>query len=167
MKKSVPAVLLAIVLSSSGFAQTYKSYSIYIYSFTRHIIWPAAYGEGSFEIKVLGECPIMKELKVLADTKKVGDRPIHVTQVNSVDEISKCHILFIPAGRSADLESIVTKIGAESVLIVTEEPGLGARGSHINFIRKEGKLVFELNQSATAKHNLKVSSLLTSLAILI
>lgn len=109
----------------------------------------------------------MSELKELSETRKVGDRPIVVTTVNSVEEIRKCHILFIPAERSADLEKVIAKVGDGPVLIVTEETGAGARGSHINFIRKEGKLVFELNQAAAAKQNLKVSSLLTSLAILI
>jgi len=168
MRKSVLPILLLVMATLPGFAQTsYKAHSIYIYSFTRHVIWPEALNKGDFEIHVLGECPLMSELKELSETRKVGDRPIVVTTVNSVEEIRKCHILFIPAERSADLEKVIAKVGDGPVLIVTEETGAGARGSHINFIRKEGKLVFELNQSAAAKQNLKVSSLLTSLAILI
>lgn len=167
MKKSVLGVFLGFALVSTAFSQTYKSYSIYIYSFTRHIMWPETEAQGNFEIHVLGECPIMEELQVLADTKKVGERPIQVAQINSINEIRKCHILFVPAERSAELDGIISKINGGSTLIVTEQPGLGVKGSHINFVRKDGKLVFELNQNAASKNNLKVSSLLTSLAILI
>ena len=53
------------------------------------------------------------------------------------------------------------------ILVVTEENGLGAKGSNINFIMREGKLAFELNQATLNKQNLKVSNELSRLAILI
>jgi hypothetical protein len=51
--------------------------------------------------------------------------------------------------------------------VVTEEPGQGVKGSDINFIDKDGKLAFELNQNAVNKRKLKVSTELTRLAIII
>jgi hypothetical protein len=59
------------------------------------------------------------------------------------------------------------KTGTQPTLLITEEAGLGAKGSDINFITKDGKLAFELNQAAASKRNLKVSNTLTSMAILI
>jgi hypothetical protein len=116
---------------------------------------------------VLGDTPMLEELKALATAKKVGDRAIKITRINSAAEIKKCNILFIPSGNSDKLGDVVARIGNKSTLIITEEPGLGAKGSHINFIQKDGKLVFELNQSAASKHNLKISNTLSGMAILI
>jgi hypothetical protein len=52
-------------------------------------------------------------------------------------------------------------------MVITEQAGLGAKGSDVNFVIKGGKLAFELNQAALAKHKLKASTELTRLAILI
>ena len=166
MRKCVLFLILGLI-AHKGLAQSYKLHSVYIYGFTRYVIWPEDYNQGDFEIMVLGDSPIIDELRILSEAKKVGDRGIKITRINSPSEIRKCNMLFISANHSAQLGDAITKISNHPTLIITEEPGLGTKGSHINFIMKEGKLVFELNQSAAGKNNLKVSNALTSMAILI
>jgi hypothetical protein len=84
-----------------------------------------------------------------------------------VAAIKKCNILYVPSKKSGELTDVLTKVTGLSTLVITEDPGMGAKGSNINFIIKDGKLTFELNQSAFNKQNLKVSNELTRLAILI
>jgi len=103
----------------------------------------------------------------MAQAKKVGERSIKVTKINSAADIRKANILFVSAGKAAEFENVVTKVNTLSILIVTEEPGLGTKGSNINFILKDGKLAFELNQAAMTKRNLKASTELSRLAIMI
>jgi YfiR/HmsC-like len=76
-------------------------------------------------------------------------------------------MLFVPSTLSGQLGEVLSKVGSKSTLVITEQPGLGAKGSDVNFIMKDGKLAFELNQTALTKHKLKASSELTRLAILI
>jgi hypothetical protein len=166
MKKAFFSLLL-VILFGSAVAQTYKQYPLFVYSFTRYIQWPEAYNQGDFEILVLGDSPVTEELKIMAQSKKVGERPIKVTQVSSLPEIKKCHILFLPFAQSDKLSEVIQKVNSQPVLIMTEGPGLGRLGSCINFIVKDGKLAFELNQSAFARQNLKASAELTRLAIMI
>jgi hypothetical protein len=97
----------------------------------------------------------------------VGDRNIKITRINSPSEIRKCNILYVPANQSTQFGTVLNKVLTQPTLMITEEPGLGMKGSDINFIMKDDKLVFELNQTATAKHNLKISNALLALAILI
>jgi hypothetical protein len=151
-----------------GFSQTHKFQSVFMFSFTRYVQWPDAYNQGDFEIMVLGDSPILDELKTMSQTKKVsGDRSIKVTKIGAISEIKKCNILYIPASKSSQIENILAKVSNQSILIVTEEAGLGAKGSNINFIVKDGKLAFELNQASIAKQNLKISNELSRLAIMI
>lgn len=166
MKKTVLLVLIALNCAASQ-AQNYNLHTVFIYSFTRYVIWPEAYNAGEFEILVMGETPMFEALQKMAQMKKVGDRPIKVTKITNPTEIRKCNILFVPAGRSSDWTDVVSKVDGQSILIITEEPGLGAKGSNINFIMKEGKLAFELNQSAVSRQNLKIANELSRLAILI
>ena len=166
MRRCVLAVLM-IVFCNFASAQGYKLHSVYVYGFTRYVEWPADYSQGDFEILVLGDSPIIDQLKEMATAKKVGDRSIKVTRISSPAEIKKCNILFVPAAQSAQFATILSKTASQSILVITEEPGLGAKGSDINFITKDGKLAFELNQNAASKHNLKISNALMGMAILI
>lgn len=166
MRKCVLFVLLALTFTVSN-AQNYKLHTVFIFSFTRYVIWPEAYNQGDFEILVLGDSPIVGALEEMAKAKKVGDRVIKVTKINSASEIRKCNILFVPASKSSQLSDVNSKVSNQSILVITEEPGLGAKGSVINFIMKEGKLAFELNQSAVSKQNFKIANELSRLAILI
>jgi hypothetical protein len=103
----------------------------------------------------------------LSQSKKVGERTIKVTKIKSVAEIRKANILFVSSGLANEIDAIVGKVNTQSILVVTEEPGLAAKGSNINFVVKDNKLAFELNQAALAKQNLKASIELSRLAILI
>jgi hypothetical protein len=160
-------IAILVVLGNFASAQGYKLHSVYVYGFTRYVEWPAEYNQGDFEILVLGDSPILEQLKEMATSKKVGERNIKVTQINSPAEIKKCNILFIPAAQSSQFSTVISKTASQSILVITEEPGLGVKGSDINFITKDGKLAFELNQTAASKHNLKISNALMGMAILI
>ena len=167
MRKTSFLLVFVAMSLSPAVAQNYKMHSVFIYSFTRYVQWPDAYNQGDFEIMVLGESPILEELKAMAQAKKVGDRTIKITKIKEPSEIRKCNILFVPTARSAEIAAVMEKINTQSILVVTEEPGLGLKGSDINFIIKDGKLAFELNQASVNKQGLKVSNELTRLAILI
>jgi len=167
MKRYLLVAIFSIFCFVSGMAQSYKMHTVFIFSFTRYIQWPDTYNGGDFEILVLGDSPIVDELRSMAQVKKVGDRAIKVTKINNVSEIRKCNILFIPAAKSPQIAEVLAKVTSQSILVVSEEQGLGAKGSNVNFVTKDGKLAFELNQGATTKQGLKVSNELSRLAILI
>jgi len=171
MKRAFLILTLIVSVASQGYSQAHKFQSVFIFSFTKYVLWPDDYNTGDFEILVLGDAPILEELKAMAQSKKVvgasGERAIKVTKISSAAEIRKCNILYVPAAKSSMIDNVLTKVSTQSILVVTEEPGMGAKGSNINFIVKDGKLVFELNQAAITKQNLKVSNELSRLAILI
>ena len=167
MKKTSCLLFFAAMSLGPAVAQNYKMHSVFIYSFTRYVQCPDAYNQGDFEIMVLGDSPIFDELKAMAQAKKVGERPIKITKIQEASEIRKCNILFLSTTKSAQIAEVMEKVNTQSILVVTEEPGLAQKGSDINFIVKDGKLAFELNQASVNKQGLKVSIELTRLAILI
>jgi hypothetical protein len=166
MRKCVFVILLAS-LGHIGFSQSHKLQSVFIYTFTKNVMWPDGNDQGDFEIAVLGDSPLFELLVEMSKTKKVGERAIKISQIQNVAEIKPCSILFVAAVKSNLLAEVLAKVNAQPTLIVTEGEGLGQKGSDINFITKEGKLAFELNQAAVNKRNLKISNNLVGLAILI
>ena len=166
--KIVTTFLFLVVFGGSSLkAQNYQTHTLYIYSFGKFVIWPEEDKKGDFEIFILGDSPIIEELKQMSEKKKVGDRVIKVAKINTLNDFKKGHILFIPSGQSGQLNDVLTKLGDRSTLVITEQPGLGVKGSDVNFVVKEGKLAFELNQNALSKHKLRAANELTRLAIII
>jgi len=167
MKVLTALVLFFFFEQNNVYAQNYQTYTLYMHGFTKYVVWPEEDKKGDFEIFVLGESALIAELQKMAEKKKVGDRTIKIFKLNTLKEFQKGHILFVPVEQSGLLPEVLNKIGDKSTLLITEQPGLGVKGSDINFITKGGKLAFELNQSALSKHKLKAASELTRLAIVI
>ena len=169
MKTRISA-LAVVILIAPAFrvsAQNYQLHSVFIYSFTKYIQWPPNYTKGDFEIGILGDSEITPYLEKMASTKKAGEQRIKISKFSSVDAVSKCHMIFIADNMSDHLVDVMQKLNQSPTLIITEKPGLAKMGSGINFIEKKGKLAFELNKSSLTQSNLKASSELTRLAIVI
>ena len=168
MKKCSVLFLLIVLIGGSQqklFAQDYRFHSVFIYNFTKYIQWPEASNSGDFVIGVLGDSPIISELEKMASTKTAGSQKFVIKKIESVAEVNKMQILFIPNARSKFLEEVIGKVGSQPTLVITEKPGLGQKGSGINFILVDGKWKFELNRAATDKGGLKISGELARLAI--
>jgi hypothetical protein len=160
-------VIVFCLLGSFATAQNYETKKFFIFSFGKFIQWPDDYKTGDFEIAVLGDSPITEQLIDMASKKKYGDRAIKILKVASVTDIKRSHILILPTNQSGALAEVIKKVGTNSTLVVTEQDGLGAKGSDINFVIKDNRLAFELNQTALTKHKLKAANELTRLAILL
>jgi hypothetical protein len=167
MKITLVSVFLVCFGYLGSHAQNYQTYTLYINGLAKFVLWPEEDKVGDFEIYVLGESPLLGELQKMAEKKKLGDRSIKIVSIKSMDEFKKGHMIFLPSTQSGKLQEVIAKVGTLSTLIITEHPGLGAKGSDVNFIMKDGKLTFELNQASLAKRKLKAATELTRLAILI
>ncbi|ALO15422.1 hypothetical protein L21SP5_01780 [Salinivirga cyanobacteriivorans] len=169
MKKLISYfLLLLLVLSITDLkAQNEKFKALFMYNFTKYIEWPGDKQSGDFVIGILGNSPMKKELEVIATKKKVGSQPIKVKVFNSINDIGSCHILFIPSGKSSSLDEVKARVGGKGVLIITDRPGFGRKGSGINYVLKGGHQDFEINKSTMDEQRLKVNSALYSLGTVI
>lgn len=159
--------LLIFLFPVVGYSQDYKFHSVFIYNFTKYVEWPDSYKSGDFVIGVLGKTPLNDYLEAMAQTKKVGNQALKIKKYNDPSAIDKCHIIFIPKDKSGELNAVKKALGSQPTLVITEKEGLGSQGSGINFVQIDGRWKFELNESAVSSQNLKVSSELKRLAILL
>jgi hypothetical protein len=167
MKKIIiTVILLFIALPGVLFAQTSipRAQAMFIYNFSRLIEWPANYKTGSFVIGIFGASSVANELTSYTAGKKVGTQTIAVQELKSIDEISKCHILFVPFSHTKQLGQIVAKIDNMSTLLITEKSGAIDMGSAINFLIIGDKLKFEVKQTNASRYGIKVSSKLQEMA---
>jgi hypothetical protein len=167
MRRRIFVVCMALGLFSfvQGQVQNYQLHSVFIYSFTKYVQWPPEKSSGDFIIGVLGDSPIMANLEKMAETRKAGTRDIVIKKMPNISNITACHILFVPDNQRGLVSEVTAKTKSFSTLVVTESDGAIANGSGINFLVRDGKLGFEMNQKAMNDRNLKPANELTRLAI--
>jgi len=170
MKKAIILVFTMAVISNMSYPQMGipKAQAMFIFNFCRLIEWPASVRTGTFKIAVLGTSAVTDELEVYTQGKKIGSQEIQIMRFKSPEEISSCHILFVPFARSKQLTEISSAFNSsgKSILIISEKSGALNEGSAINFIIQEDKLKFELKGENASKYGIKVSSKLQEMAMM-
>jgi hypothetical protein len=167
MKKLLLLIVFIILCMHLSHAQSEKFKALFMYNFTKYIVWPSSARQGDFIIAVLGNSPMTKELEIIAGKQKVGSQNILVKTFNSIDVIDNCNILFVPAAKSSSIAQIIEKVSGKSVLIVTDKEGLASQGACINYVKDGDRIKYELNKKNIEKRGLIVNSSLVTLGILV
>lgn len=157
-------------LSKDAAAQetNYKAYSVYVYNFIKYIEWPEESKKGDFVIAVIGNSPVVAELKALAASKKANGQNIVIKQFASIADVDHCQILYICNGKSSVLKEALEKTKNMAALMITEREGLAKKGAGINFVTMEDEtLKFEVNKKVIEAHNLKIPKVLFSLGLMV
>jgi hypothetical protein len=170
MKKGYRIVVFCIFFIVHGnpgmFAQSSvaKAQAVFLYNFTLNIEWPLDYRKGDFVIGVYGPADVINELTSYLKDKTVGNQPFKVVKYNTLENIGRCHILFIPFGKSNEMPAIIGRIGNNRTLLVGEKNGIIQAGAAVNFLVVDDRLKFELKPANASKYGLKVLSQLEKLA---
>jgi hypothetical protein len=158
-------IFFCFISIGSTKGQGAKMQALYIYNFTKQMEWPDSYVNKNLVIGVYGSKETFNEINGLLKGQKIGSRDIHIVFYNSLNDISDCHVLFIPDAKVEILQSIFTKLSKSPILIVTNLPGMIERGACINFTIVEGKQLYEISKKNIQSHNIAVSNELINLGI--
>lgn len=158
--------LLAVGVPIRAMAQQSAFKAAFLYHFAEYITWKEN-KTNTFNFGALEQSPIIKQMQAIADEKKMKNKNIVVKVFSTIEEAEECHILFVPANSTIQLETILAKYAGKPTLIVTEKEGYGKRGAHINFLVSENRLRFEINLKAFNNSGVEVSSQLLQHAIII
>ncbi len=166
------ASILIFSLFGKSKAQTYEASSlyeaqaIYLYSICKYMQWPNEALTGNFVIGVLSNDPIILELKKIASSRKYVSQNIEIKVFNSVSELTKTHVLFIPSKKTEQIDQILAKINKNQTLVISNKKGAINLGSGINFVvSSDGKLKFEIKKSNILNKGIKINSSIDKLAI--
>jgi len=142
-------ILFFLLLPANLYGQTdYRVQSMFIYNFTTMVSWPAEYQSGDFIIAVFSDDQMYNEFQTLSERRSVGGRNIVANHFSSVNQITKCHILYVPTRQARVLPDIVNHLKARNInaLIITDARGTIRNGSVINFTIQHDRQRFEVSQ---------------------
>ncbi len=165
-------VLICLFALSAFFATAqdkplHEIHAQMMFNFIKYIQWPNEAEGGDFVVGVMGEDDVFNTLKAWYDGKPKGSKKYVVKKLASASEAATCSVVYLGKNKSKEFENIKNASSGKPVLTITDSFNLGQKGSCINFKVIDGKLKFELNQAAVTGSSLKVSSALSSMAIVI
>jgi len=172
---SVGVKLLFLGMLMTGFAHRasaqdvdYKSYTLFVYNFMKYIEWPEAQSKGDFVLGVYGDSPIQKELQALAANKKLKGRNIVVKVLAKPEDAAGCQLMYVADSKSSVVKTLKEQMKDKPVLIVGEREGLAKKGAALSFVTlDDDALKFDINKKEIEGHQLKISSQLISLGIVV
>jgi len=139
-----------------------------IFNFIKYTQWPEDESRNDFIIGIVGNPDIYSSMTLSYGGKIFkGNRTIVVKLFKNASEIPDCDVIFVDNSKSKEFDAIREKVKGKETLVITDQRGLGSRGSCINFRTVDGKLRYEINQKALESARLRLSNSLTSMAILI
>jgi len=169
MKKLFLSILLGVTVATAIAQErpTHEIHAAMLYNFIKYVQWPNEGEPGDFVVGVIGDENVFTTLKTWYDGKAKGSKKYVIRKLNSAAEAEGCQVVYIGKSKNKDFDTVKASVTGKSVLTITDGNGMGQKGSCINFKVIDGKLKFELNQATVTGSNLKVSTQLSSMAILI
>jgi serine phosphatase RsbU (regulator of sigma subunit) len=139
--------------------------ALFIYNFSKYIDWPNIDELNSFDIGVIGDTNniVYDQLVKMAKIKTVRDKPINIKRITDYNNLAKVQLVYFDRSGVSDINTIYNIVGTKPILLVAK--GFPFGKSMINFVVDDGNIKFELNENKCNKANLKVSKVITILAI--
>ena len=168
--KSTIAFLFAILLSICNVAgqATWdnSTRALYILDIAKYVEYDDdIQSHADFKIGVLGtNADFYWELYEMARTRKfIQQKPIKVYQYPELDNIEKCHILFVDVEEGFKMKQIFDRTEGNNTLIISE--GYPFNESMLNFVIVDNNSRFEVNEEKMKAEGLQVNELFLEQAV--
>lgn len=146
----------------------YAVKAAFLHKFGSFVEWPAtafASPTSPFQLCVVGEDPFGAALDKAVSGQQIARRPVEVRRLKTVKPDSGCHIVYLAASETQRLAQINEALRGSSVLTVSDGRSPGAAMGIINFVIKDDRVRFDIDDEAAAQNRLAISSKLLSVAL--
>jgi hypothetical protein len=160
--------MLSLLIMIQAYAQKASEYQVkaaFLFNFSKFLEWPVeAMGEPGepFIIGVLGKDPFGSYLDDIIAGEKIMDHQMIVKRFDNVEEVDRCHILFVNApGKTSEA---INALKGKSILTVSDDHEFNRIGGIIRFFTENEMIRLQINVDAAKAANLSVSSKLLRIA---
>jgi hypothetical protein len=169
MGLTLALVLLSFAPLSGQTSREYDVKAAFLYNFITFTDWPAnafSTPASPYVIGVLGDDPFGSVLDEMVHGEQIKGRPLVIRRFKHIEDLHRCHILFICASESPRLNEILRWLKGQPVLTVADLPDFAQEGGGIGFI-SDNRVKLVINPAALRAVDLAVSSKLLRLAQLV
>lgn len=136
----------------------YQLKAVFLFNFAQFVEWPdSAFADPTapLVIGVLGDDPFGAFLDETVRGETVNHHPLEVQRFRRVEDVGRCHILFV---REPRLEDVLGKLANRPILTVGDAENFARRGGMIRFVNDRNRIRLLINLEAAQAARLKLSS---------
>jgi hypothetical protein len=126
--------------------------SAFVYRLANLATWNNLTGS-HFVIGVLGDAGVS-----IPPDKAIGGKPVKIITIRSAAEAANCNLIFIGDDQENQVGPLLGTVKGRSVLTFSASEGFADKGSMINLIVADGKVQFEVNQTAIQTSGVQLNS---------
>lgn len=156
--------------SEESVPREYVLKSSIILKFFEFVKWPEERrihnSESQFVFCLVGDNPF-GNLFWLAQQEGVFKGRLVVRNVSLNSDLNPCHMAYISKSGDGQLEDILRRTEDKPILFVGDTLGYAERGVGINFVVINNRIRFKINRKAVERRDIKISSELLHLAIIV
>lgn len=139
----------------------------FVMNFVKFVEWPGRRvrpDAGPIAIAVLGDPRFGGTLVRAAADRKPGGRTVTVRMASSIDEVRTAHMVFIGRDEQRRLPAILRALEDQPVLTVGDTHGFAEAGVVLNLYTFDQRVRIEVNTTAAARAQLRLSAHLLRIA---
>ncbi len=147
----------------------YEVKAAFLYNFAKFAEWPAdAFSgpEAHFVFGILGHDPFGSTIDAV-EKRTINGRTVQVRRFSDVQDIRKCHILYISSSETERLGTILRTLANASTLTVSDISAFVDRGGAIGFVVQDNSVGFKINTNAVSRAGIAIHSRLLKMAIIV
>ncbi len=159
-------VLLVCPPALHAQSREYDVKAAFLFNIVNFVTWPPEAFSGASDpvrVCVADTDPFGSVLDEVMKGESAGARPIEVVRVHDAEEMTACHLVFVPS-RSPHLQDILQVVGTRPIVTVGETTDFLKRGGLINFVIENVRVRFDVNEAAAISRGLAFSSKLLRVA---
>jgi hypothetical protein len=155
-------------LAQSGSSESSDAVkAAFLFNFAKFTTWPAKVeSDGTIKFCVQ-ENAIQSAAFSGWDKKRIQNRPVRVTYFSlaRAGALNNCSVIFFQhAPQDLPVKDLMSLASSKSALVVSDMPGFGAGGGHIELFVVNRRLRFRVNIGAMSKSNLTLGAGVLNLA---
>lgn len=147
-------------------SQEYQLKAAFLFNFARFVSWPEQAmpkGKDPINFCVIGENPFASLLSTL-ESKQIEGHQIQIYYDNDAPGLRQCHLAFYSDLKFSAPTAIDWSYSGQHTLNVSDIPGFVIAGGDIEFVRKQDRIEFIINNTSLKNKGLDARSSLLELA---
>ncbi len=162
MRQFVALIFILLCSNLQAYESEDKLKVVIIGKVAKYVTWQDSDGD-VFKITVLNN-PFGDLIDKRYSDKKINKKPVEIKYIDSIDDISTPHILYIHDVSSAQLEQILQKVSGKNILTISDSRGFADKKGIVQIYFASQKVKLKINHGVSKKENLMISSALLRIA---
>lgn len=155
-------ILLAYSFVIQAQIEEFTLKALFLEAAIRFINWPnteesTVVQENNFVVGVFPHDKMKPYLEKTFSAKKVKNKEVRFLEIDNMDEISECDLIFIPSSQKVNVRAIYEVAGKYPVLTVSDSPDLIRKGVILSLGTEKSRIACYINETEASKAGFKIS----------